>query len=82
MICPICGGANLVAKKDIDKDPHDHTARKRDEKIRETITRGKGLAYTDPSDQCPKCNFEIVPTWKYCPECGIRFSTYSRDSRD
>ena len=79
MICPLCGGGNLVARKDFNKDSRDASDLAREEKIRQAIAKEKGLMNDGAYVNCPKCDFEITPTWKYCPECGIRFSTYSRE---
>ena len=82
MICPLCGGGNLVARKDFDKDSRDAADLTREEKIRQAIKRERGSTNEGLFENCPNCDFEIVPTWKYCPECGIRFSTYYREQRD
>ncbi|MDP6155940.1 MAG: zinc-ribbon domain-containing protein [Candidatus Thermoplasmatota archaeon] len=74
MICPICGNNELVARKDFKKD----TDGKEEEKPGwSAVKEGKGI-HGSQEGRCPVCGFEIKPTWKYCPECGVRFSTLSR----
>ncbi len=38
----------------------------------QTESQGVKISY---KTECPSCGYPIKPTWKYCPECGIRFST-------
>jgi len=76
MLCPICGNNELVARKDFKKKAEDDIGRK-GEKTGRTV-REIASAYGSPKGHCPVCRFKIKLTWKYCPECGVRFSTLSR----
>ena len=76
MICPICGANDLLARKGLDEDPD--ASRKSNEKTVPASIHKRELDPKVGTDHCPVCRFETVPTWKYCPECGLRFSTLAR----
>lgn len=92
MLCPRCGGADLairkgMAEEDVTLPPQEDERARRIEEIR---SRGNarresaGVSRT-PGGQnlCPVCDYTIDLTWKYCPECGLRFSTLeSPDDRN
>ena len=77
MICPICGSNELLARKGLGDDSGD-TSRSSNEKTDAVAVPGKGPDSGVPADHCPVCGFKTVATWKYCPECGVRFSTLAR----
>ena len=75
MVCPLCGNNELVARKDFKKDATDDNGTRR--LGWSAVREGTGV-HEGPEGRCPVCGFDIKPTWKYCPECGVRFSTLSR----
>ena len=78
MICPVCGGSNLIAKKEVGPDRYEYynpTIQDQVKQIEATAppvapvrTAGAGGA-----KKCLLCGFPVEPTWKYCPECGVSF---------
>ena len=77
MVCPICGNNELVARKDFKKDSTDDRGSQDGRPGWSAVKEGT-RAHGSQDGRCPVCGFEITPTWKYCPECGVRFSTLSR----
>ena len=85
MVCPICGGSNLVAKKSIEKDPYDYRDLSKEDRIAGktertladvsdgktsgSVTTAGELGHT----KCPMCGFAVEGHWKYCPMCGVGF---------
>jgi membrane protease subunit (stomatin/prohibitin family) len=65
MMCPICKGKNLRAKKEFGPDPYDFTRRAREKEKIAALPTGR--------IKCPSCGFKIEGSWKFCPECGIKF---------
>jgi len=60
MICPVCKGNRLSAKKAFGPDPYDYIQRKRD-------------AGSSPMNVklCPGCNAKVDSIeWRYCVWCG------------
>lgn len=43
--------------------------------IEDVQAREENPTRTEFRNSCPACKFPVEPTWKYCPECGLRFST-------
>ena len=62
MICPICGGSSLKTKKE-EKGPDPYDPRAKLQASKAPAAAGR---------HCVKCGFELVRTWKFCPECGSR----------
>lgn len=77
MICPICGNNELVARKDFKKEKEEGSSAADRRPGWNAVREGKGNKGS-PEGRCPVCGYDIKPTWKYCPECGVRFSTLSR----
>ncbi len=91
MLCPICGKSDLVPRQGLasqaegaeSKMAGTGTARKMPpgavmggERMQVRLPRGEGR-----DNHCPICDYVIDLTWKYCPECGVRFSTMELPER-
>lgn len=78
-MCPICGGKDLADMKDVKMgpDPYDYSKKSKDERLKEQVIErpakvSMNSASTDMA--CPMCRFPVQRGWKFCPECGVKFS--------
>ena len=83
MVCPICGGKELKDMKEVKfgPDPHDYSKKTKKDRIRDSQRAApKEAVPTAPLDTtgaeltCPMCRFKVQKGWKFCPECGVKFS--------
>jgi len=86
MVCPICGGSELSAKKELGKDPYDYRDLSKEDRIAGKTERthadmvggGGGKVPSTAGDaghaKCPMCSYELQGKWKFCPMCGVSFS--------
>ena len=78
MMCPICGGKDLKAMKDVDQgpDPYDYSQKTKDERLAETgapSTTKETKTFDSTPSKCPMCGFDLQSNWKFCPNCGVSF---------
>ena len=71
MMCPLCGMKELSIKKEAGPDPYDFKGKTREERIAEKTGAPAAGAL---ESSCPMCRFQIESTWKFCPNCGVKFS--------
>jgi hypothetical protein len=80
MMCPICGGKELQEMKDVKMgpDPYDYSKKTKEDRIRDAAPPAPAQhAKVDTSTgelTCPMCRFKVQKGWKFCPECGVKFS--------
>jgi len=80
MMCPICGGKDLQEMKDVKMgpDPYDYSKKSKEDRIRESTPAAPPPKATVDSSggelNCPMCRFKVQKGWKFCPECGVKFS--------
>jgi hypothetical protein len=79
MMCPICGGKELMDMKDVKfgPDPHDYSSKTKEERIIDSTPPPQPTATINTSSAeltCPMCKFQVQKGWKFCPECGVKFS--------
>jgi RNA polymerase subunit RPABC4/transcription elongation factor Spt4 len=81
MMCPICGGKDLKDMKEVKfgPDPYDYSKLGKDERDAEKPAaiskQSTAPLNTSSSDlTCPICKFNVQKGWKFCPECGVKFS--------
>jgi len=78
MMCPICGGKNLRAMKDVKMgpDPYDYSKKTKEERISEKVKApgaGPPTQFETTPSKCPMCGFDLQSNWKFCPNCGVSF---------
>jgi hypothetical protein len=77
MMCPICGGKNLRAMKDVQMgpDPYDYSKKTKEERetIKQPETAKTAPALETTPSKCPMCGFVLQSNWKFCPNCGVSF---------
>ena len=83
MVCPICGGKELKDMKEVKfgPDPHDYSKKTKEDRIRESQrsmqaepSKSAPLDTSGVELTCPMCRFRVQKGWKFCPECGVKFS--------
>jgi hypothetical protein len=79
MMCPICGGKELQDMKDVKMgpDPYDYSKKGKSERQHEAAvqkTSSAPLDVTSTEITCAMCRFKVQKGWKFCPECGVKFS--------
>lgn len=46
----------------------------------EVSARRAGRRYSPPSKPCLECGTLLLPSWKFCPNCGLGARAYAYDA--